>query len=367
MGNPNKRAVPPAKSNTNQENTKSKAVPPPALCPGHCGVRNRHEQNCTWTVTSPDLPTIVRVKQEALNKALVDQRFYQARSIRGWLELFYSWHGPYDESALKQLPNIPPQPKLKLCEDKYCPVQMSHQDRVFQPKDKDLPSTVVNNVKSLNVAKSNGDYERALASTTNALLPPSPISKMGNPNRRGLVAKPVKKEEENVTKATEQPAPLPAPVPSCSGNCGVISQHAGDATWTTVTNKNLPAIVKIKQTALKEALIARNFGAARNIHFWLDRFYSFHGPLEGSAMDQLPQIPEPPKTCNNAACPVKNHHHAKIYVAGSDDCPSIVKTNIENLNRAVSSGVYERTVAPQKFLNAFWSVHGDDLAGATVG
>ncbi|KAL8669865.1 MAG: hypothetical protein Q9168_005569 [Polycauliona sp. 1 TL-2023] len=171
MGNPNRRAATPAKPKPDPKNTNpaKKPLPRPGangepLCPGHCGVRNRHEEDKTWTVTSPDLPTIVRQKQEGLKEAVTDQRFRAAEHIRGWLELFYSWHGPYDDSAMKQLAKIPPPPNFKPCEVETCPVRTAHHNTIFQPHDKSLPSTIVINTKSLNDAKSNGDYERAMTS-----------------------------------------------------------------------------------------------------------------------------------------------------------------------------------------------------------
>ncbi|KAL8854455.1 MAG: hypothetical protein Q9221_000726 [Calogaya cf. arnoldii] len=116
MGNPNRRVVPPKpvlpKPKPAPEPNKEPLPPPrPAACPGHCGVWNRHDQDKTWTVTDKDLPTIVHVKQKALNEAITNGNFAQARRIRRWLDHFYSWHGPYDDSALKQLPTIPPPPK----------------------------------------------------------------------------------------------------------------------------------------------------------------------------------------------------------------------------------------------------------------
>ncbi|KAL8673032.1 MAG: hypothetical protein Q9168_002534 [Polycauliona sp. 1 TL-2023] len=125
---------------------------------------------------------------------------------------------------------------------------------------------------------------------------------MGNPNRRVTVKKPVLKPED--TKPIVKPLPSPPPAPKvrpCTGACGVRNWHDENATWTLVTDQKVPAIVKVKQGALKDAVQARNFGQARNIHYWLARFYSYHGPYDTSGMDQLPQIPELSKTGKDAA------------------------------------------------------------------
>ncbi|KAI4221460.1 MAG: hypothetical protein L6R40_008631 [Gallowayella cf. fulva] len=191
---------------------------------------------------------------------------------------------------------------------------------------------------------------------------------MGNPNRRVVASKLASKPN---AKATEQPAPLPPPgsgsaVLPCPGDCGVFNRHDEDSTWN-VSDKDLPSIVKVKQAALNEALTARKFGQARKVRHWLQRFYSYHGPFDGSAMDELPQIPNPPKPCGDAACPVRNHHHAKTYTLGSEDCPSIVKIKMDNVSRATMNGEHDRAVASREFLTAFWNVHGDEDVATIVG
>ncbi|KAL8669529.1 MAG: hypothetical protein Q9168_005889, partial [Polycauliona sp. 1 TL-2023] len=188
------------------------------------------------------------------------------------------------------------------------------------------------------------------------------IFTMGNPNRR-VAPKPVPKPET----ITEQPAVFPPKPVRCTEDCGVLNWHAVTATWTDITDKDLPVIVKLKQANLKEAISNRHFGAAGKIRQWLDRFYSFHGPFEGSApLDQLPQIPERLRKCRDVACPVKNHHYAKTYNAESHDCPTIVKINMDSLTRATAKGEYEGTVASHDFLNAFWSVHGGGDAATVI-
>ncbi|KAL8849215.1 MAG: hypothetical protein Q9221_005793 [Calogaya cf. arnoldii] len=178
---------------------------------------------------------------------------------------------------------------------------------------------------------------------------------MGNPNRRTVPSKPAP-----ATKPTEQVAPLPLPAPEvlqCTRECGVLNRHTQESTWH-ISDEDLPYIVKVKQAALNTALKDRDFSEARKMRHWLDRFYYYHGPFDGSALDDLPNIPDPPKPCKNAACPVQNYHVAKTYIPGSDECPSIVQIKTHSLTHAIFHGEHGRAVADQQFLKMFWNVHG---------
>ncbi|KAI4267678.1 MAG: hypothetical protein LQ337_008242, partial [Flavoplaca oasis] len=120
MGNPNNRRAAPSKPATTSKPTKqttSSAPSPP--CTADCGVRNRHPGNATWNPTDTNLPAIVKTKQTTLNEDLASRNFARARSVRAWLENFYTHHSPPNASAIRSLPAVPA--LYPLCEDKDCP------------------------------------------------------------------------------------------------------------------------------------------------------------------------------------------------------------------------------------------------------
>ncbi|KAL8849434.1 MAG: hypothetical protein Q9221_005606 [Calogaya cf. arnoldii] len=181
---------------------------------------------------------------------------------------------------------------------------------------------------------------------------------MGNPNRRAVAAKavtPAKPVQEPVAR------PLPSVLqPKCEGHCGVLNTHPKEKTWN-VRDTDLPKIVQVKQHALDEALKDGKLKTARYNREWLQIFYSWHGPYDGSALGLLPQIPD---SCQNADCPVRNHHQHKAFAPGSDDLPPIIRITTQTLNFAISKGDYERAVNSRKLLAAFWTVHGPEDGSA---
>ncbi|KAL9631313.1 MAG: hypothetical protein Q9204_004285 [Flavoplaca sp. TL-2023a] len=158
MGNPNNRRTTPSKpaaptSKPTNQPTPSAPSPP---CTADCGVRNRHPENAAWNPSDKNLPAIVKTKQITLNEDLASRNFARARSVRAWLENFYTHH---NSSAIRSLPPIPP--LYPLCKDKSCPVRKYHPYKFFQQGDGDLPSTVGINIKSMEDALANGDLDRA--------------------------------------------------------------------------------------------------------------------------------------------------------------------------------------------------------------
>ncbi|KAL8646140.1 MAG: hypothetical protein Q9226_006999 [Calogaya cf. arnoldii] len=184
---------------------------------------------------------------------------------------------------------------------------------------------------------------------------------MGNPNRRVVAAKPV-----TPTKPVQEPVaqPLPsAPAAKCEGHCGVRNHYEKEKTWNT-TDADLPKIVQVKQNALNDALKDHKLMAAQNNREWLEIFYSWHGPHDGSALGLLPKIPD---ACQNAACPVRAYHHDKVFAPGAEDLPSIIRITTQTLNFAISKGDYERAVGSWKLLAAFWTIHGPEDGSALAG
>ncbi|KAL8652620.1 MAG: hypothetical protein Q9226_004191 [Calogaya cf. arnoldii] len=189
---------------------------------------------------------------------------------------------------------------------------------------------------------------------------------MGNPNRRAVPPKPVPPKPKPTPQHNKEPLPSPRPTP-CPGHCGVWNRHDQDKTWT-VTDKDLPTIVHVKQKALNEAMTNGNFAQARRIRGWLDHFYSWHGPYDDSALKQLPKIPPPPKRCANKSCPVRNYHHDKVYQPIDEDLPSIVEMHDDDLSYTMFiSSKYNRATASRQFLVDFWNVHGGDDGAANKG
>ena len=178
---------------------------------------------------------------------------------------------------------------------------------------------------------------------------------MGNPNQRSKIVTPPK-----ATKHVEQLAPLPKPgPPHCTnGACPILNYHI-EKTYNA-DDGDLPEIVRIKHTALSETLASQKFLEARAIRRFLERFYSIHGPADGSALDALPQIPEKPKQCKNAGCPVNRYHHDKLF---ESDPPFIVKNNEKRLEEALKEGDYDQAVASRRFLEKFYAVHGPSVLG----
>ncbi|CAF9933581.1 MAG: hypothetical protein HETSPECPRED_008701 [Heterodermia speciosa] len=185
---------------------------------------------------------------------------------------------------------------------------------------------------------------------------------MGNPNQRSKVA-----TRPQVAKRAEQPAPLPEPLPKpqsaqcTSGACPIRNYHIEKI--YTVKDRDLPEIVRIKHAALTETLAAGKFSEARAIRRFLERFYSIHGPEDGSASDALPQVPEKPKQCRKAGCPVDRYHHDKIFEADSKDLPVIVKNKEKALGEALKAGDYGHAVASRGFLEKFFAIHGPSVLG----
>ncbi|KAL8795195.1 MAG: hypothetical protein Q9195_002350 [Heterodermia aff. obscurata] len=180
---------------------------------------------------------------------------------------------------------------------------------------------------------------------------------MGNPNQRSNVA-----NRPQAAKRAELPAPLP-PKPQTaqctSGECPILNYHIEKI--YNVKDRDLPEIVKIKHGALNETLANGRFSEARAIRRFLERFYSIHGPADASALKSLPQLPEKPKQCKNADCPVNKYHHDKIFKADSEDLPFIVRNKEKSLEEAVKASDYEHAVASRGFLERFFKVHGPSV------
>ena len=180
---------------------------------------------------------------------------------------------------------------------------------------------------------------------------------MGNPNQRsGMKAQP------QAVQSAKQPSPEPLPPvpPQCTSDaCRVLNYHV-DKTYN-VGDRDLPDIVKIKQAALNEALTARNFPEARKIWKFLERFYTHHGPADGSALLALPQIPEKPKPCKHPKCPVAKYHHEKSFKADAQDLPFIIKDNQKRLLDALKDSDYDNAVATRRFIERFFAVHGPSV------
>ncbi|KAL8882294.1 MAG: hypothetical protein Q9198_000682, partial [Flavoplaca austrocitrina] len=116
MGNPNSRTTPRKPAPTSQPTTQPTPFAPSPPCTADCGVRNRHPENATWNPTDTNLPAIVKTKQITLNEDLASRNFTRARSVRAWLENFYTHH---NSSAIRSIPTVPP--LYPLCYDKNCP------------------------------------------------------------------------------------------------------------------------------------------------------------------------------------------------------------------------------------------------------
>ena len=191
--------------------------------------------------------------------------------------------------------------------------------------------------------------------------PPQKVSstrKMGNPNQRSNIA-----TRPQVARKAKQPAPLPKPQPTqcTSGACPIINYHV-EKTYTA-KDRDLPEIVKIKHAALSETLATGRFAEARAARGFLEHFYCIHGPADGSAVDALPQVPEKPKKCKDANCPVDRYHHEKTFEANSEDLPLIVKNKQKHLDDALKTGEYGHAVASRGFLERFFAVHGPSVLG----
>ena len=179
---------------------------------------------------------------------------------------------------------------------------------------------------------------------------------MGNPNQRSNVA-----ARPQVPQRAKQPSPPPKPQPAqcTSGACPILNYHVEKA--YTCKDRDLPEIVKIKHAALSETLATQKFPEARAIRRFLERFYSIHGSADGSTIDALPRVPEKPKQCKNADCPVDRYHHDKIFEANSEDLPFIVKNKQNHLGEALKAGEYGHAVASRGFLEKFFAVHGPSV------
>ena len=183
---------------------------------------------------------------------------------------------------------------------------------------------------------------------------------MGNPNQRSKIA-----TRPQVAQRTEQLAPLPPKpqVTQCTkGACPILNYHV-EKTYAA-DDRDLPEIVRIKHAALGETLANQRFSEARAIRRFLERFYSIHGPADGSAVNALPTVPEKPKQCKNANCPVERYHHDKAFEVDSEDLPIIVKNKEKYLDEALKAGDYGHAVASRSFLEKFFAVHGPSVLGA---
>ncbi|KAL8669864.1 MAG: hypothetical protein Q9168_005568 [Polycauliona sp. 1 TL-2023] len=163
MGNPNRR-VAIAKPVKPEPTEQAAPLPAPAVpCTGECGVRNWHPEDATWeNVTDKKLPAIVTIKQAALGDAIKDRKFGAARGIQAWLEHFYSYHGAFDGSTPKQLPQVPEAPKP--CKSLYCPVKNFHIAKSYVIDSDDCPLIVKKNAKNLAHVDPNSEDERTVAS-----------------------------------------------------------------------------------------------------------------------------------------------------------------------------------------------------------
>ena len=189
------------------------------------------------------------------------------------------------------------------------------------------------------------------------------INKMGNPNQRlrpATQSPKVQPPQQPVVQPAVQPKPVqPNPVYCTNGDCPVWNYHI--AKVYKVSDCGLPDIIKTKHAALNETLAARKFSEARFIRRFLERFYTVHGPADGSALVALPAVPEKPKQCHHSGCPVKKYHHEKNFKVDSEDLPFIVKDIKKRFEDALKESDYKRAVTTRAFLVKFFVVHGPSV------
>lgn len=91
-------------------------------------------------VDAGDLPKKIEAAKKDFEKALNNGNYSFALDIRGFLERFWSVHGPADRSALTYIPALPAQ-----CTDPLCPVsEEPHADKSFKQwaRARDLPQII---------------------------------------------------------------------------------------------------------------------------------------------------------------------------------------------------------------------------------
>ena len=139
----------------------------------------------------------------------------------------------------------------------------------------------------------------------------------------------------------------------CPGNiCHVRQYHVGKV--FNPGNEDLPKYIKAQHQYLVDAIAKDTHDEAYRALKALQKFYTAHGPADGSALASLPHVP---RRCKKA-CGVKAWHEDKEYAIGAEDLPQIVKDNLRWLGNALRKCDFDSARSKQHFLQKFFATDG---------
>ena len=148
-------------------------------------------------------------------------------------------------------------------------------------------------------------------------------------------------------------APQAAQPARCPGNmCRVRQYHVVKV--FNPGDEDLPRYIQAQHQYLADAIAKGKYDEAYPALKALHKFYTTHGPADGSALGSLPRVPH---RCKKA-CGVKAWHEDKEYTIDAEDLPQTVKDNLRWLGNALRKGDIDSARSKQHFLQQFFATDG---------
>lgn len=139
----------------------------------------------------------------------------------------------------------------------------------------------------------------------------------------------------------------------CPGNvCHVRQDHVVKV--FNPGDEDLPKYIKAQHQYLVDAIAKGTYDEAYPALKALQKFYTAHGPANGSALASLSRVP---RRCKKA-CGVKAWHEDKEYAIDAKDLAQIVKDKLRWLNNALRKCEYDSARSKQQLLQQFFATDG---------
>ena len=244
-----------------------------------------------------------------------------------------------------QLRPLPAQPIQ--CMNSECRVTTGHEAKKYNADDRDLPRIVQVKRAALDEALAAGNLNQARS------------------NRDWLVRFYTIHGAEDGSALDALPE-IPAKPTRCRvPDCPVTAYHINKV--FAVGAEDLPNKTKTAKKDFEKALNNGNYAYALDIRGFLERFWTVHGPTDGSALASIPTLPT---QCQDPLCPVTGEPHADKGFkqwARARDLPRIIKDYEARVQKVYDRYEKWQDMEENKVLNSFFAIHGTATHDANGG
>ena len=247
--------------------------------------------------------------------------------------------GPSSRAPASKPPQIYPLPAQPTqCTNSECRVTSGHEAKQYNADDRDLPRIVQVKHAGLDEALAAGNFNQARS------------------NRDWLARFYTIHGAEDGSALSALPE-LPARPTRCRvPDCPVTAYHIDKE--FAVGAEELPNKIKTAKKDFEKALNNGKYAYALDIRAFLERFWTVHGPTDGSALTSIPTLPA---QCKDPLCPVTGAPHAdKDFKqwARARDLPQIIKDYEARVQKVYDRYEKWQDMEENKVLNSFFAVHG---------